>query len=72
MSLVHKAKQTSFKLLLTCPGETYFQGEYGIREKEVLLLNEEQLDDDGQGYNDGMFEKEMAALIARNEEDHFD
>ena len=69
VKLVRRAKKMSFKLLLTCPGESCFQNEYGIRENEMLLLDEEQVDDDGQGYNDGVFEEDIVPLVVEDELD---
>ena len=57
--LVRKSNDVSFKLLITCAGESQFRKRYEISEREILLMDEELVHDDGLGYNDGLFDEDM-------------
>ena len=48
-----------FKLLLTCPGRSSYTMEYGIEEREVLDIEGDLVDDDGQGYNDAVWDEDI-------------
>ncbi|MCJ1438850.1 hypothetical protein MMC27_008240 [Xylographa pallens] len=64
--LVHKSKDVSFKLLLTCAGDCQFRRRYEIGEGQALLMDEELVDDDGHGYNDDLFNDDMATALVEH------
>ncbi|MCJ1398888.1 hypothetical protein MMC11_002089 [Xylographa trunciseda] len=65
--LVRKPKDVSFKLLLTCAGNCQFQRRYEISEGQALLMDEELVDDEGHGYNDDLFDDDMATSLVEHD-----
>ena len=68
--LVHKSKDVSFKLLLTCAGDCQFWRRYEISEGQALLMDEELVDDEGHGYNDELFNDDMATALVDRDDDY--
>ena len=61
--LARKAQEIPFKLLLTCSGESPYSADYEIEEREILLVDEDLVDDDGQGWNDEALYEDMASSV---------
>ena len=59
-----------FKLLLTCPGRSSYTMEYGVEEKEILDIEENLVDDDGQGYNDAVWEEDIDPELREGDVEH--
>ena len=68
--LVHKSKDVSFKLLLTCAGDCQFWRRYEISEGQALLMDEELVDDEGHGYSDELFNDDMATALVERDHDY--
>ncbi|MCJ1285572.1 hypothetical protein MMC26_004913 [Xylographa opegraphella] len=68
--LSHKSKDVSFKLLLTCAGDCQFWRQYEITEGQALLMDEELVNDEGHGYNDELFNDDLAPALVEHDNDY--
>lgn len=68
--LVRKSTDVSIKLLITCAGESQNRQRYEISEGQALLIEEELVDDEGHGYNDDLYEEDLATTVLSHSEEY--
>ncbi|KAL9121893.1 MAG: hypothetical protein Q9187_001549 [Circinaria calcarea] len=68
--LARSSNNVSFKLLLTCAGESQNRRRYEISEGQELIMEEELVDDEGHGYNDDLFDEDMATSVLNESEEY--
>ena len=58
--LTSEEMDVAFKVLITCSIESEYLKQYLVQNRQVILLEEELVDDDGQGYGEGALDEDLA------------